>query len=53
MAMNVEEHTVTQSVSALERPFDWKAMESFAEYGAWHTDYEKYMWSFAKLAQLA
>jgi len=38
---------------ALERPFDWMAMESFAEYGAWHTDYEKYMWSFAKLAQLA
>jgi DDE superfamily endonuclease len=38
MAINVEEHTVTQSVLALERPFDWKAMESFAEYGAWHTD---------------
>jgi hypothetical protein len=29
---------VTQSVLALERPFDWKAMESFAEYGAWHPD---------------
>jgi DDE superfamily endonuclease len=38
MAINVEEHTVTQSVLALERPFDWKAMESFAEYGAWHDD---------------
>ena len=38
MAINVEEHTVTQSVLALERPFDWKAMESFAEYGAWHSD---------------
>jgi hypothetical protein len=38
MATNVEEHTVTQSVLALQRPFDWKAMESFAEYGAWHTD---------------
>jgi len=37
MATNVEEHTVTQSVLALHRPFDWKAMESFAEYGAWHT----------------
>ncbi len=35
MAINVEEHTVTQSVLALQRPFDWKAMESFAEYGAW------------------
>jgi len=38
MATNVEEHTVTQSVLALHGPFDWKAMESFAEYGAWHTD---------------
>jgi hypothetical protein len=39
MALNVEEHTVTQSVLALDRPFDWKAMESFAEYGAWRADY--------------
>jgi len=38
MALNVEEHTVTQSSLAVERPFDWKAMESFAEYGAWHAD---------------
>jgi DDE superfamily endonuclease len=38
MAINVEEHTVTQSVLALQLPFDWKAMESFAEHGAWHTD---------------
>ena len=38
MALNVEEHTITQSSLAVERPFDWKAMESFAEYGAWHTD---------------
>jgi DDE superfamily endonuclease len=38
MAINVEEHTVTQSALAVERPFDWKAMESFAEYGAWHPD---------------
>jgi hypothetical protein len=35
LALNVEEHTITQSVLALERPTDWKAMESFAEYGAW------------------
>jgi hypothetical protein len=35
MALNVEEHTVTQSVLALDRPADWKAMESFVEYGAW------------------
>ena len=38
MALNVEEHTITQSVLALEQPADWKAMESFAEYGAWHPD---------------
>jgi hypothetical protein len=37
MAINVEEHTITQSVLALERPADWKAMESFAEYGGWRS----------------
>jgi hypothetical protein len=36
LALNVEEHTVTQSVVAIERIADWKALESFAEYGAWH-----------------
>ena len=36
MALNVEEHTITQSVLALEQPADWKALESFAEYGSWH-----------------
>src|SRR3954447_6872396 len=35
LALNVEEHTITQSVVAIERADDWKAMESFAEYGAW------------------
>jgi hypothetical protein len=39
LALNVEEHTVTQSVIAIERPDDWKAMESFVEYGAWRTGY--------------
>ena len=39
MAINGEEHTITQSVLALERPADWKALESFAEYGTWHPDY--------------
>jgi hypothetical protein len=39
LAINVEEHTITQSVLALDRPADWKALESFAEYGAWNTDY--------------
>jgi DDE superfamily endonuclease len=38
MALNVEEHTITQSVLALEQPTAWKALESFAEYGAWHAD---------------
>ena len=27
MALNVEEHTITQSVLAIERPADWKALE--------------------------
>ena len=31
LVLNVEEHTITQSVIAIERPGDWKAMESFAE----------------------
>jgi hypothetical protein len=39
MALNVEEHTITQSVVAIEQTADWKAMESFAEYGAWWADY--------------
>ena len=38
MAINVEEHTVTQSVLTLDRPDDWKAMERFAEYGRWPWD---------------
>jgi hypothetical protein len=36
LALNVEEHTVTQSVTAIERLAEGKALESFAEYGAWH-----------------
>jgi hypothetical protein len=35
LVLNVEEHTITQSVTAIERLADWKAIESFAEYGAW------------------
>jgi hypothetical protein len=35
LALNVEEHTITQSLVGLGRPADWKALESFAEYGAW------------------
>jgi DDE superfamily endonuclease len=37
MALNVEEHTITQSVLTLDRPADWKVMETFAETGAWDT----------------
>jgi hypothetical protein len=36
MALNVEEHTITQSALALDQPAAWKALESFAEYGGWH-----------------
>jgi hypothetical protein len=35
LALNVEEHTITQSLVALDRPHDWKALEAFAEHGAW------------------
>src|SRR3954467_12126626 len=35
LALNVEEHTITQSLVALDRVEDWKALESFAEYGSW------------------
>lgn len=35
LALNVEEHTITQSLVGLDRPHDWKALETFAEYGAW------------------
>jgi hypothetical protein len=33
LALNVEEHTITQSLVGLDRPQDWKSLESFAEYG--------------------
>src|SRR3954468_13802274 len=39
LALNVEEHTITQSVVAIERTADWKALETFAEHGAWRADY--------------
>ena len=35
LALNVEEHTITQSLIGLDRVADWKALESFAEYGSW------------------
>jgi hypothetical protein len=36
LALNVEEHTITQSLIGLDRVPDWKALESFAEYGHWN-----------------
>lgn len=38
LVLNVEEHTITQCLMGLGRPVDWKALESFAEYGAWDQD---------------
>jgi hypothetical protein len=35
LALNVEEHTITQSLIGLGRVYDWKALEAFAEYGSW------------------
>jgi len=35
LALNVEEHTVTQSVIAIERVADWRALERFVAYGRW------------------
>lgn len=37
LALNVEEHTITQSLMALDRPQDWKGLETFAETGTWRT----------------
>jgi hypothetical protein len=36
LALNDEEHTVTQSLLALQRPDDWKDLETFIETGLWH-----------------
>jgi hypothetical protein len=35
LALNVEEHTITQSLIEVDRVEDWRAVESFAEYGHW------------------
>ena len=35
LALNVEEHTITQSLVGLDRVGDWKALETFAEVGRW------------------
>ena len=51
MALNVEEHTITQSVLALEQPAVWKSLESFAEYGSWHED--RVTWALTHLIATA
>ena len=51
MVLNVEEHTITQSVLALEQPAAWKALESFAEYGSWHQD--RVTWGLTRLIATA
>jgi hypothetical protein len=35
LALNVEEHTVTQSLVALDLPQQYSALEAFVEYGCW------------------
>jgi DDE superfamily endonuclease len=38
LVLNVEEHTITQSLIGLDQPQDWKALENFAEIGHWNTE---------------
>ncbi len=51
MAMNVEEHTITQSVLALERAAAWKALDSFAEY--WSCREDRVAWALTRLITTA
>ena len=37
LALNVEEHTITQALVGLDRVHDWKVLETFAETGHWQT----------------
>ena len=46
LALNVEEHTITQSLVGIDRVKDWKALESFAEYGSW--DLSFLQWGLAR-----
>jgi DDE family transposase len=43
IVVNVEEHTITQSLFAVNRTDDWKALESFAEYGSWNLPFLQLM----------
>jgi hypothetical protein len=51
LALNVEEHTVTQSLLALERPDDWQVLETFVETGHWNQPLLEH--SFAQLLDSA
>jgi len=42
LAVNVEEHTITQSLVGLDRAQDWKALETFAEVGHWKEHWVDY-----------
>src|SRR5262249_34404522 len=46
LALNVEGHTITQSLVGLARVDDWKALESFAEYGSWNLPFLQ--WGLAR-----
>ena len=51
LALNIEEHTITQSLIGLDRPQDWKALESFAEYGSWNLPHLQF-WLALQLDEL-
>ena len=51
MVLNVEEHTITESVLALEQLAAWKALASFAEYGSGHQD--RVTWGLTRLIATA
>jgi hypothetical protein len=42
LVLNIEEHTITQSLIGLDRAGDWRALESFAEYGSWNLPFIQY-----------
>jgi DDE superfamily endonuclease len=52
LALNIEEHTITQCLVGLDQAEDWKALESFAEYGRWDLPaLEHYAgWAIGRLA---
>jgi hypothetical protein len=51
LALNVEEHTITQCLVGLDRTQDWKALETFAEVGHWNEAFLEYQ--LARLVETA